>query len=55
MDMCKETIETPWNLAVPFTPVVAAWLSVEFVGAVVQLQKRDESADWGEKRFLLSC
>ena len=55
MDMCKEAIKTPWNLAAPFTPVVAAWRGVEFVGVVVQLQKRDESADGREKRFLLSC
>jgi hypothetical protein len=37
MDMCKEAIKTPWNLTVPFTPVVAAWLCVEFVGVVTQL------------------
>jgi hypothetical protein len=32
MDVPKEAVKASGNLAVPFTPVVATWLCVEFEG-----------------------
>ena len=55
MDVLNKALNASGDLRVPFIPIVPAWLSVEFVGVIAKLEKRDESANRRQKRFLLAC
>ena len=55
LDVLDEVLKTSGNLRVPFIPVVTAWPGVEFVGVITLREKRDESANRRQKRFLFSC